>query len=164
MVAARGAFTDMDPAYLLPGAIALAGALLIAVESYLIKLLAVSERPMSVLLHVNAFGVIVMAVPGLLLWSGDAPGNGLIFVMLGPLAISAQYCILRGFALADLSVVGPIDYTWLIFAMLIGLVFFGEGLTAGTVAGGAAILAGGYVLSLSEARRSASPVFPDRTA
>lgn len=159
MVAGRGAFATLDAAYLVPGAVALTGALLLALESYQIKLLAASERPMSVLLHVNAFGLIVMAVPGLLLWNGEAPGGGLVFLLLGPLAILAQYCIIRGYALADLSVVGPIMYSRLVFAALIGLIFFGEGLTAGTIAGGAAVLAGGYVLSLGRA----SPHSPLKT-
>jgi drug/metabolite transporter (DMT)-like permease len=45
------------------------------------------------------------------------------FVLLGPIAVTAQYCIVQGYRLATLSFVGPVDYTWLIFAGLIGFLF-----------------------------------------
>lgn len=43
---------------------------------------------------------------------------------------------------------GPVDYSWLIFAGLIGFVFFQEVPTVGAIAGALLIAAGGIVLAL----------------
>ena len=53
---------------------------------------------------------------------------------------------LRGYQLADLSVVGPVNYTWLIFAAVIGFVGFGEMPTQGAVIGAVLIVLGGVLL------------------
>jgi drug/metabolite transporter (DMT)-like permease len=83
------------------------------------------------------------------------------FVLLGPPAVTAQYCIVRGYRLGSLSIVGPVDYTWLIFAGLIGFLFFGEQPTLGVVAGSVIITAGGIMLAVikspSSERESTSP-------
>ena len=69
------------------------------------------------------------------------------FVLLGPLAITAQYFVIRGYAIADIAVVGPIDFSWLVFAALIGLVVFGELPTVWVLVGSCLIAAGGVVLA-----------------
>lgn len=149
VMGSRGAFTQFQPAYLLPAGVATLGALLLALEGLLIKTLAQSDRALTVLLHVNAFGAVLMALPAVLLW-GDVSGVGLLgMLLLGPIAVTAQYCIVRGYRMAPLSVVGPVDYSWLIFAGLIGVLFFDEHLTAGVVAGSLAIAAGGILLAIT---------------
>jgi len=48
---------------------ALLGAILIAAEAILIKLLAKWESPRAVILYVNFFGMLLLAVPALLVWT-----------------------------------------------------------------------------------------------
>lgn len=147
VMASRGAFAGFRAAYILPAGIAVLGAALLAVEGLMIKMLAHADRAMTVLLHVNAFGILLMAVPAAMQWVPLSPGSALSFVLLGPVAVTAQYCIVQGYRLASLSIVGPVDYTWLIFAGLIGFLFFGERPTLGVVAGAAIIAAGGIMLA-----------------
>lgn len=150
----RGAFGTFDLHYLWPAAIALCGAALIGMETVLIKMLTRVDRPMTVLLYVNCFGVLLMAAPAFLEWKPIDLVRLLAFLLLGPLAITAQYFVIRGYRIADIAVVGPIDYTWLIFAALIGLVFFGEIPTSGVVAGSIIIVGGGLVLAMLKSPRS----------
>lgn len=159
IMASRGAFTEFSAAYVYPAGVAALGAALLAIEGLMIKMLSHSDRAMTVLLYVNAFGILLMAGPAALLWIPLSLQNALIFVMLGPLAVTAQFCIVRGYRLASLSIVGPVDYTWLIFAGLIGLLFFGEFPSWGAVAGSAVIAAGGILLAVIEpqADRDSAP-------
>ncbi len=147
IMASRGAFQAFDVSYLFPAGIALLGALLIALEGVMIRTLSQSENMMSILLHVNFFGVVLLAGPALYTWGAGGTVENLPFLLLGPFAITAQYFVVRGYAMADIAVVGPIDFTWLIFAALLGLVFFGEVPALGVVIGSAVIIFGGVVLS-----------------
>lgn len=148
VMTSRGAFTQFSPAYIWPAAIAVLGAALLALEGVLIRVLSVAERPMTVLLHVNGFGIFLMALPAALTWKPLSPADALPFLLLGPIAVTAQYCIVRGYSLASLSLVGPVDYSWLVFAGLIGFLFFGEVPTRGVLLGSMIIAAGGVMLAI----------------
>ncbi|MGV1949296.1 DMT family transporter [Agrobacterium vitis] len=126
VMASRGAFTGFHLAYVFPAGIAVLGAALLAVEGLMIKMLSNSDRAMTVLLYVNAFGILLMAGPAAAQWVPLSIESAMSFLLLGPIAVTAQYCIVQGYRLASLSIVGPVDYTWLIFAGLIGFLFFGE--------------------------------------
>lgn len=162
VMASRGAFTEFHSAYVFPTTIAVFGAALLAVEGLMIKMLSHTDRAMTMLLHVNAFGVLLMAVPAAVQWVPLSLGTAMCFILLGPLAVTAQYCIVRGYRLASLSIVGPVDYTWLIFAGLIGFLFFDEKPTLGVAAGSAIIAVGGILLAVIKSpygeRESTSPV------
>lgn len=149
IMASRGAFAEFRPAYILPAAVAVLGAALLAAEGLMIKMLTHSDRPMTVLLYVNAFGVVLMGLPAILGWQPISWTRAAAFVLLGPVAVFAQYCIVLGYRLAALSVVGPVDYSWLIFAGMIGFFFFGEQPTLGVVAGTVIIAIGGVFLALT---------------
>jgi drug/metabolite transporter (DMT)-like permease len=147
VMASRGAFTQFQPAYLLTAGVAVVGAVLLALEGLMIKTLAQADRPMTVLLYVNGFGALLMALPAVVLWVPVSTETVLGFIGLGPIAVTAQYCIVQGYRLAPLSIVGPVDYTWLIFAGLIGFLFFDEQMTQGAVAGSLIIVVGGTILT-----------------
>ena len=147
IMASRGAFQAFDISYAVPAAIALLGALFIGLEAILIRTLSQAEAPLSILLQVNFFGLVLLAIPAYWTWGPVGLEVNLPFVLLGPFAITAQYFVVRGYRMADIAVVGPIDFTWLIFAALLGLVFFGEVPAAGVLIGAAIIVLGGLVLS-----------------
>lgn len=130
------------------------GAVLIAAESILIKVLAKRESPRAVILHVNFFGMLLLAGPALWVWTPPAAWQLALCVGLGPLAITAQYCWIRSYRHADAALVAPIGYTWIVFAALLGLLLFGELPTRATAVGSLLICAGGVMLTrLPEARR-----------
>ena len=142
----KGVFREMSVDYWWPALCALLGALLIALESVMIKRFTQSERRMTILLYANGFGILLLCIPAVLSWGSLNLLHNLAFLLLGPIAILAQYMTLRGYQLADLSVVGPVNYTWLIFAAIIGFVGFGEMPTQWTVIGALLIVLGGVFL------------------
>ena len=147
VMASRGAFSGFHLAYVLPASIAVLDAALLAVEGLMIKMLSHSDRAMTVLLYVNAFGILLMAGPAAVKWVPLSLESAMFFILLGPIAVTAQILPRQGYRLASLSIVGPVDYTWLIFAGLIGFMFFGEKPTLGVAAGSAIIAIGGIMLA-----------------
>lgn len=148
IAASRGVFSDFDEAYVWPALIALLAAVLFAFEGVFIKLLSRIDDLLTTLLYVNFFGIVLLLGPALLSWRSWGPEN-LAFVALGPLAITAQYFNLRAFALAKVSVLAPVGYSSLVFATLIGWLFFDEVPTPGLIFGAGLIVIGGLVLALS---------------
>lgn len=152
IVGSQGAFSTSNLQYTLPALVALAGAVLVATESILIKTLVRSEPAMTVLLYVNFFGCILLAGPGIASWMTLDAFWIIGFLLLGPIAIVAQYCNLRAFRAAPASVIGTIRYAWIVYSAIFGVLLFGEPISRYTAAGIGLILMGGSWLALSRHR------------
>jgi drug/metabolite transporter (DMT)-like permease len=157
IVSSRGVFKQFDASYALPASFAVGAALLFAFEGTLIKHLAGHDKPMVLLLHVSIFGMILLAVPAWIAWKPLPLADMFIYLALGPFGVFAQYCTIRGYGMADISIVGPVDYSWLLFASLIGFFFFGEVPTWAVAGGAALIAAGGIVLATVKPAREKQP-------
>ena len=134
---------------ILPALAALTSATFLAIEGLLISILGRSERAFTVMLYVTFFGVCLMLFPALLEWQSISVKTGVVCLLLGPLGIVAQYCTIRGYRSAPLSVVAPVDYAWLLFSVILGIVFFHEIPGLGTWIGCAGIILGGVLLARS---------------
>ncbi len=126
---------------------ALLGAVFIALEALLIKTLARRESALGVLLHVNAFGTLITVGLCLILldWIAWMAPAYFLFILLGPMAIAAQFFNIRAYRLADAATLAPINYSWLIFATLLGIAFFNEIPTLAATMGAGLILLGGII-------------------
>jgi drug/metabolite transporter (DMT)-like permease len=149
VVLAGGAF--QGGVLLWPMAAAFASAVLLALEGVLIRLLSQREAARSVMFFVSLFGILLMSIPAAMEWRAAPVGVMLACVALGPVSVLAQYCTIRGYRMAPLSVVGPVDYSWLLFAALIGWVFFDETPGLGVILGGGLILLAGGLLARARA-------------
>jgi len=147
---AQGAFSG--GLVLAPVLASLGGALLMAVEGVLIRVLGQRDRALTVMLYVTVLGLMVLAVPAVLDWQPLGPLGLLACLALGPFAVLGQYCTIRGYRAAPLSVVAPVDNAWLIFAAVLGFLAFGEVPGPMTVLGAALIIAGGVALTRVKAR------------
>lgn len=126
--------------------LAILGAFLIAGEIVLIKFLTRHESALSMLLHVNGFAALLLAVPMLAFWT-DAPWQQLAFIaLLGPMAIAGQLCNLQAYRVADAAWLAPFGYASVAFAALIGWVVFGDVPSLTAWLGTALIVGGGLVL------------------
>ncbi len=148
VMAARGAFSGFDASYLIPASVVMLGAVLMGVESIFIKVLTTADRPMVTLAHANFFGMILLAVPALMTWQSWSVTN-LVLLLLGPMAILGQYLNIRAYSLAKVSVLAPLSYASLLFAALIGWLFFNEVPSLEVVLGAGLIAIGGAVIILS---------------
>lgn len=141
----KGAFQHALPPW--PTSLAVTSAILMAAEGVLIRILGLRERPLTVILYVCFFGLCLMLLPAWLTWQPVTGPTFFLCIGLGPLALLGQYCTIRGYSMAPLSVVGPVDYAWIGFAALLGYIAFDEQPDVTTLIGCALILGGGVVLA-----------------
>lgn len=146
----KGAF--QGAAYGLPALAALVSAVLLAIEGLLIRVLGQRDRALSIMLYVCFFGMVLTAGPAFLTWDSIDAGTIAACILLGPVAIGAQYCTIVGYRMAPLSIVAPIDYSWIVFATALGYVAFGE-IPSGLVLAGCTLIALGGVLLTRSNRR-----------
>lgn len=124
-----------------------------AASSLITKALTRRDSPQVIVLW-QSLTIALFSLP-LALWHWEWPtaGQWAWFAVSGLLGSAGHYCLTRAFALADLSVTQPIKFLELIWAVLVGLLIWGErpGLT--TLLGGAVIFAATSWIARREARR-----------
>lgn len=126
--------------------VALLAAFLVACETILIKFLARTETALSMLFLVNGFASLLMTLALPWIWVPVTPLQLAPLFLLGPLAIAGQMCNIRGFRLADAAWLAPFGYSSVVFAALLGWVFFDHLPGLATLAGTALIVGGGLLL------------------
>ncbi|APX10754.1 DMT family transporter [Tateyamaria omphalii] len=127
--------------------LAVGGACFIAFEGVFIKVTGTRDRPIIALFYVNLFGCLLVFLALAIFGQLGALTDNILFIAWGPLAVFGQFCFFIGYRLAPLVIAGPVGYTWIIFSMLVGYLFFGEAVTMIAALGALLILLGGYLLS-----------------
>ena len=135
--------------------LALAGSILISFESIFIKVLVQQDSSFTVLFYVNLFALVIMGIPALLFWKSIDMRSALECMMFGPIAISAQFCWIRAYQLEKVSIVTPVNYTWVCFSALIGYFLLNEDINLNTLVGSIIICIGGYFLMKKDAHTDA---------
>jgi drug/metabolite transporter (DMT)-like permease len=97
-----------------------------AMSALSVKSLSRTETPSTIVLFMGLIMTPMSLVPALLNWSTPQPVDYLWFVALGLFATIAQIAMARAFASADVSAVLPFDFSRLIFAAILGYLFFAE--------------------------------------
>lgn len=135
---------------------ALACAVAYAFSYIAIKQLTRTEGAIAILFWLSLFqGLYTSALTfGSLSWPTPATWGWLLVVSLSGLA--AHYCIARAFALADATIVTPMDYLRVPLIALVGWAVYAEALDPFVLIGGA-VIAVANIINLSAERRSGRP-------
>lgn len=144
--------------------VALAGALLVAVVTILIKKLAATERPETLLFYFGVISSSVALVPALMVWESPTYDELALLMLIGACGASGQYCMIRGFKIGEATALLPFDYTRLVFAGVIGYFVFFELPDAWTVTGAAIIVGSTLYIGLREARLGRDTRTPEALA
>lgn len=137
----------IDPASL----VAVASAFLFGLGLVLIRLLAATDPPPRILFYYHLFGVLMFAGPAIWLWTPPTGLQWALLFLIGVLTTAAMVCFVRGFAAGEASVVGPMEYTRLVYAALIGFFVFSEVPDVWTWVGAAVIVASTVYVARREA-------------
>ncbi len=100
--------------------------LLAAVAMVSLRSMAPSEPPVRAVVYFSAIGTVVSAVPLIWAWETPAPLTLLIMGAAGIFATLGQILLTTAYLLAPAARVGPYTYSTVIFATLIGWVFWHE--------------------------------------
>jgi drug/metabolite transporter (DMT)-like permease len=121
--------------------------------SFLItKALTRYERP-EVIVAWQGITVTLMSLPlALWHWQSPAPIHWLLFLVCGVLGSSAHYCLTRSYATADISATQSVKFLELVWATLIGWIWFSDHPSRSTLIGGVVICASTLWIARREAR------------
>lgn len=128
---------------------ALGGAAIWGVESTIIKYTAIRDSTVRIVFTVNLIALLLIIVPGWLVWKPLSLSQLMPLLLIGPLAIMTQVANVNAFRFADANLLAPFRYVSVIFALAIGWFVFGEWPSHAGIAGMAVILISGIVLTLN---------------
>ena len=83
-------------------------------------------------------------------WVTPSPGSLLLFAAAGVISVSALLCVNRSLKLAPASVVVPYQYSMIVWAVMFGIIVFGDVPSPATIAGAAIIIGAGFYIFLRE--------------
>ncbi len=135
--------------------VVLIAAVLYALGIILVRGLSATEPSLTIVFYFSLFGALITGttLPFVGLWPRD-PTAACLMVALGVVGGLAQLFLTRAYALAPVAVIAPFDYTALLWAVLAGVMVFGDVPDARVLAGAAILIASGIYIIHREARRT----------
>jgi len=127
-------------------------AALLAAASYSVSMVLLRARAQQdVLIHIvfmMHLGPALMSAPfAFAVWVTPSWYHLIWFTIIGFLGLSGHYLIASAYKYVNAAKLAPLEYTAMVWAVLIGYVFFSEVPTLSTFIGGAMIIAGALVTS-----------------
>lgn len=141
----------------LPALAALASGLLFALGITGMKVMARDHTLTALIVWGASLGLVLATPMALIEWRWPAPLDFLLLSAMGALGLAAQVCYVRGMSLGEAGAMAPLDYTRLVFAVLIGFAVFHEIPDPMTMAGAAIVIAATLAITLREARLNKTP-------
>ncbi|MCP3971993.1 MAG: DMT family transporter [Rhodobacteraceae bacterium] len=136
-----GGFADLNALVPIMGAIGAAAA------ATSVRRLSQTDTTATLLVYQSLFVGVLAGFPLLWLWVTPDLPDLLLLLAMGIMATAGQWVGVRALRLGEASVVGNIEYTALIYAVILGFAVFGEIPDAGTILG-ACIIVGSSVYIL----------------
>ena len=141
-----------------PAAMAvLLGAVGFGLSITLTKKLAARDAPVAIVFYMALIQLPLGLVPATFNWVNPSPAHWPWLIAVGITALTAHYCMVRALAVADATVVIPMDCLRLPLISLLGLLLYNERIEWFLVAGAVLILAGNLVNVRAEAAATESP-------
>ncbi len=143
----EGSVSRSDPYYWAGLGFSALVAVFFAGQALTTRILAQRESALVLILYLNAIASVLLLGPALWVWTSPPFWQFLPYLMLGPLNLLAQFFYVRACAMAPISLIGPVEYSRLIIAGLIGLLFFQQMPSSLSLIGAAVLLTGGVILA-----------------
>ncbi len=150
MIVLRPGLGAVPPA----GMFAFASAFVYAVYQILTRRLAGVDSAQTTIVQTGLWATLATSLAMPFLWVWPSWQGWLLMALLGGLGGVGHYLLVLAYNRAPASLIAPLGYAGMIFAVLYGIGLFGESPDAATVLG-AVVIAGGGLLVLSAERRGA---------
>jgi drug/metabolite transporter (DMT)-like permease len=136
----------------LPAMIALTGSFFFALLMIVTRLL--HETPNTVLVGGQILGTLIFgAIVAPFGWVPPSPRDFALLSLFGVVSILALACVNRALKLAAASVIAPYQYTFILWAIVLGYVVFGDVPDVFTLGGAAIIVGAGLYIFWREQRQ-----------
>lgn len=147
------------PGVLRPAALlGLGSGVLMAVAMVSIRRMSDTEPPGRIVFYFSLLATVVSAVPLLWNWQPPSPRAMMILCGIALLAVLGQMLLTRGYSLAPAGRVGPFSYANIVFAALLGWLFWSETLTPLTGLGTLLVCGAGMLIAARGHRQTGLPV------
>ena len=118
----------------------------------IVKKLSTTDSTTSIIAWMSIGLSVLSFWPALFFWQWPSISQLLWLLLVGALASGGHYFMTSALRLADTATVMSVDFTRLIWTALLGFIFFGDILDAGTVAGAVVIFASAWYIIFRESR------------
>jgi drug/metabolite transporter (DMT)-like permease len=106
--------------------VALAGGGLAALAMVTIRRMSLSEPTIRVVFYFTIFSTVISAGPLSWSWQSPMPEIWWLLIFIGLLAAVGQFFVTKGYSMAPAAQVGPLSYGNVVFATIIGWIYWGE--------------------------------------
>lgn len=141
-----------------PAISALVSALLLTMTVTGMKVMTRDHSTTTLMSWSSLLGLMLSAIPAFYVWRWPNAMDLMLLSAMGVLGTLTQTCYIKGMTLGDATVMAPLDYTRLIFAVAAGLVFFQALPSAQTIAGALIIIAATLSITLLDARTTPTAI------
>ncbi|MEE4600302.1 MAG: DMT family transporter [Desulfobacteraceae bacterium] len=152
-----GVFLILRPglAVISPAALAVLGsAFCYALSHTLTRRLALVDTPLTILFYMTIIQLPMGFVTSIFDWTTPSLPMLPWIIVVGVAALSGHYCMARALAIADATVVVPMDFLRLPLIAAVGFLFYGESLDWLVLAGGAVMFTGNFINIQGEKKRT----------
>lgn len=133
---------------------ALSGAVIFAVYMVLTRLVSAYDGPQTSFFYMAAVPAAVMSLAAPFIWVSPAAKDIWLFLLLGALAGSAHFCMIKALSLTPVGVLQPFNYFQLVWSIFVGYAVFGDLPNRYVIIGALMIVSGGlFVLYRGQARK-----------
>lgn len=119
-----------------------------------------TERAVTILAYSSIVGCLASLPLALPLWRHPSLDEWALLVGIGLFNAGGQYLVIRAFMMAPASVLAPFSYSTILWATLIGIVFFDTYPDTPTMAGAGVLVAAGLYVWHRERVRTQQPTVP----
>ena len=142
-------------AALRPGAaLALLAAALFAAYQVAGRLAARDDDYLTAIVQISTIGAVILTPFGLSAWQNLLPWQWAIVAAISALAILAHLLLVKALEFAEAIQLQPFNYFLLLFALIIGTLWFGERPPVTSWLGAALVVSGGLFMLLRERHRA----------
>jgi drug/metabolite transporter (DMT)-like permease len=139
----------------LPAMAALASSLMFAMTITGMKVMTRDHSTTTLLVWAGTLGVIMSLPPALFVWKWPSLVDLMLLAAMGVLGTITQWSYIKGMALGDAAAMAPVDYTRLVFAIILGYALFHDVPNAVTMAGAAIVIASTLYITFRELKLGA---------
>jgi drug/metabolite transporter (DMT)-like permease len=139
-------------------AAALTSAFLMAVAVLLVRKLVTSEPTSTIVIYFSALSSLLALLTVPFGWVMPTPWQATMLVMAGLLGGISQLFLTESYRYADATTIAPFDYTQMIWALIVGYLFFAEVPALSVLAGAAIVILAGLLVVWRN--RDATPTLP----
>lgn len=124
----------------------------------IIRILGREDPPGTILFWYHIFGIVLFTGPAIYVWVTPTPVEYVKLFLIAAFTAAGMNFFVRGFAIGEASLMGPMEYIRLVFAALAGYFIFSEIPDIWTGVGAAIIVAATLYITRHEARQGRRPL------